>query len=253
MCSSPEGREEYLFSLDILDNAPYTEENLAKAFVYAIQSAEKGCSYGIYLLGVFYEYGYVVEKDTQISLRYYSKASLMHNQNACFNLAMLLAEGLGLIKDMEQAKREVDNSISYALDNIIAGDYLAKDFLYKKFGLSEENINNLIEEYKDSIRQCDICGRLIVKKKSEWPRKREFNGLDFSIKDDQIDIFCSDPIVQGGICCQECFDWYVGSVREMQSNGYLSLQELREIMEKEDCLDILFDKVCEYEFEKKHR
>jgi uncharacterized protein len=86
------------------------------------KAAEAGSAKARYNLGVLYNTGQGVPKDTRISAEWYSKAAYQNHAGAQFNLAYLYETGDGVPKNISEARKWYTEVAEKAADKQLAAD-----------------------------------------------------------------------------------------------------------------------------------
>lgn len=76
-----------------------------RAFHWYTKAAEQGHETSLNNIGLAYEYGRGVPRDSAMAMEYFRKGAMLHEASAMFNLAVMHAEGIGCEADLKEALR----------------------------------------------------------------------------------------------------------------------------------------------------
>ena len=105
-------------------------ENPFIAFIYAKSSAEKGCPWGMNLLGVFYENGYGTDIDIKQAVFWYEKSAQNKNSLGVTSLANCYLSGVGVEKNTLYGIKLLNFAVKK--QNPYAQNLLGNCYLYGK-------------------------------------------------------------------------------------------------------------------------
>ena len=88
----------------------HKEKKYEEAFSYFSQAAQSGCAAAQNGLGLYYQQGYGISKDSQQAFEWFYKAAKQNNKEGKYNLALIYLSGIKGEDDKKNRNRFINRS-----------------------------------------------------------------------------------------------------------------------------------------------